>query len=65
MGRYTCLAAFITSRIVARQVFNVVLVQLAQFFSVASNLLVHLSSDIKDLGSELVVSLRSAWLSPI
>ena len=28
MGMYTCLAAFITLRIVARQVVNMVLVQL-------------------------------------
>ena len=54
MGRYTCLATFITSRIVARQVVDVVLVQLAQFFSDASNLLVHLGSDITDFVSEFV-----------
>ena len=48
VGICASLVAFITSRVVARQVVNVVLVQFAQFFSDTSNLLVHISSDIGD-----------------
>ena len=67
MGRCSSLVAFTTSRFVARQVVNVVLVQLTDFGCYIRQALIHFRSDTTDFlpdFSDLLIHFHKSFVHP-